>query len=240
MISTRSRFFTGAVFAVALLLDASLRAQPSAVAPLVVGPAAAKSVSKWSKDIAAFAEADRLSPPPAAPIVFTGSSSIRRWSGLDGDFSGYRVINRGFGGSQLSDLREFFEPLILHYRPRQVVIYSGSNDINAGKPVETVVDDLKAIVTRIHQELPETRVLYISNALNPARWAQRDKVREANRRIEAFLAQDPRDRYVDIVSVMMAANGEPRPDIFVADRLHMNRRGYELWIPLIKPLLVEP
>lgn len=190
--------------------------------------------------MAAFDAADKASPPPNAPIVFTGSSSIRRWEGLAKDFAGYRVMNRGFGGSQLSDIRKHFDQVILRYRPRQVVIYSGSNDINAGKSVDVVVEDLKSIVTRIHQELPQTRVLYISNALNPARWAQRDKVREANRRIAAFLAQDSRDQYVDIVPAMLADNGEPKPDIFVADRLHMNRKGYELWIPVIKPYLAAP
>src|SRR5580704_13065507 len=32
------------------------------------------------------------------PIVFYGSSSIRRWKTLSQDFAGYPVVNCGFGG----------------------------------------------------------------------------------------------------------------------------------------------
>jgi len=220
---------------------AFVRAQaPTTTASPPPATKAAKAPVSWDADMLRFDEEDRVSPPPTSPIVFTGSSSIRRWDVLLQDFPKHRVLNRGFGGSQLSDLRKHFDRAILRYNPRQVAIYSGSNDIDAGKSVESVVDDLKAIVGRIHQELPKTRVLYISNALNPARWAQRDKVIAANKAIAEFLARDPRDAYVDVTAAMLGEDGQPKPEIFVADRLHMNRKGYELWIPLIEPLLVAP
>jgi lysophospholipase L1-like esterase len=38
---------------------------------------------------------------------------------------------------------------------------------------------------------------------------------------------------------MLGPDGLPKPDIFVADRLHMNRKGYELWKPIIAPVLVK-
>lgn len=209
-------------------------------APAQSATSAPKGPPAWEKEVYAFDDADRTTPPPQAPIVFTGSSSIRRWDGLEKDFPGLRVMNRGFGGSQLTDISKHFDRVILRYKPRQVVIYSGSNDINAGKSVDEVVGELKAIVQRIHTELPKTRVLYISNAVNPARWAQREKVLAANQQIAAFLAKDPRDQFVDIVPAMTGADGQPKADIFVSDRLHMNRKGYELWIPVIKPLLAAP
>lgn len=194
--------------------------------------------NKWAKEMQAFDQADAQQPPPSAPIVFTGSSSIRRWGQeLLTDYAGLSVLNRGFGGSQLSDLRDHFERTILRYQPRQVVIYSGGNDLHGGKTPQTVLADLQAIVDRIHRELPQTRVLFISIALNPNRWAERDRVREANRLIKELLARDPRDQYVDIIPAMTGPDGLPKPDIFVADRLHMNRKGYELWIPVIRPYL---
>lgn len=193
---------------------------------------------RWAKEMLAFAAEDAAHPPPASLIVFTGSSSIRLWKDLATDYPGLRVMNRGFGGSRVKDLVRHFERVILQYRPRQVVIYSGTNDVNGGVPVDEVVADVRAVVDRIHRELPETRVLFLSLALNPARWAKRDLMLETNAKVRAYLEQDPRNRFLDVNPAMLGPDGLPKPDIFVADWLHMNRKGYELWAPLVRPWLV--
>lgn len=219
--------------------------EPAAAAAPTVGahgvalPALAPD-DRWAKEMQAFAAEDAAQPPPPSPIVFTGSSSIRLWKDLATDYPGLRVMNRGFGGSRVKDLVRHFERVILQYRPRQVVIYSGTNDINGGVPVDEVVADVRRVVDRIHRELPETRVLFLSIALNPARWAKRDLMLDANAKIQAYLAQDPRNQFLDVNTVMLGADGLPKPGIFVADQLHMNRKGYELWVPLVRPWLAAP
>ena len=195
------------------------------------------ATNRYAKEMLAFEAKDAANPPPKNPIVFTGSSSFRLWTNVTSDFPGLGVVNTGFGGSQLSDVREHFERVILKYRPRQVLLYCGGNDLNAKKSVAQVVGDLKAVVERIHRELPKTQVTYVSIALNPARWSQRDLILAANAEIKKFMSADPRRRYVDITQVMLGADGTPKPDIFVADKLHMNRKGYELWIPVLRPHL---
>ena len=195
--------------------------------------------NKWTAEIGAFDAQDATNPPPSKPIVFTGSSSFRMWKELPQDYPGLRVVNRGFGGSQLSDVAEHFERVILRYDPRQVVIYCGANDIAAKKSVEKVVSDLKVVVERIHRELPKTRVLFVSIALNPSRWDQRDKVLAANAAIAEYMGLDPRRKYVDVTAAMLGSDGLPKPEIFLKDRLHMNRKGYELWKPIIGVELVR-
>ncbi len=215
----------------------SAAAAPAAVpAPAIVLPALAAD-DRWAKEMLAFAAEDAAHPPPERPIVFTGSSSIRLWKDLATDYPGLRVMNRGFGGSRVKDLVRHFDRVILQYRPRQVVIYSGTNDLNGGVPVDEVVADVRRVVDRINRELPETRVLFLSIALNPARWAKRDLMLEANAKVRAYLEQDQRNQFLDVNVVMLGADGLPKPDIFVADKLHMNRKGYELWAPLVRPWL---
>ena len=195
--------------------------------------------NKWAKELLAFEAADATNPPPERPIVFTGSSSIRLWKDLATDFADYPVINRGFGGSELSDVNQFFDRLIGQYQPKQIVIYCGGNDLNSGKSVEQVVADFKAFHARVRTELPKTRLAYISIALNPARWTQRDRVIQANAAIAAVLAEDPRSVFLNVVPDMLGPDGQPKPDIFVADKLHMNRKGYELWKPRVEAVLVK-
>jgi len=209
----------------------------AAPATSIVLPALAAD-DRWAKEMLAFAAEDAAHPAPERPIVFTGSSSIRLWKDLATDYPGLRVMNRGFGGSRVKDLVRHFDRVILQYRPRQVVIYSGTNDINGGVPVDEVVADVRRVVDRINRELPEARVLFLSLALNPARWAKRDLMLETNAKVRAYLEQDPRNQFLDVNTVMLGADGLPKPDIFVADKLHMNRKGYELWAPLVRPWLV--
>ena len=105
--------------------------------------------SRWHKDIATFQAMDVTNRPPADCIVFVGSSSIRLWKTLAQDFPRLPVVNRGFGGSQLADSVNYAEEIITPYHPRQVVIYAGGNDINAGKEPELVFGDFVALVKKI-------------------------------------------------------------------------------------------
>lgn len=194
--------------------------------------------SMWANDIRKFEEADRTSPPPRGGIEFVGSSSIRLWTTLAQDFPDKPVFNRGFGGSQLADSVNFAERIIIPYAPKQVMIYAGSNDINAGKSATEVYGDFVALVTKIRKELPRTKIAFVAVSPNPARWSQIDRVREVNRLAAAYCKQHDLT-FIDTFSLMLGEDGQPKPDIFVADRLHMNANGYAIWREAVAPLLLN-
>lgn len=194
--------------------------------------------SRWEKDIRAFEAGDATHRPPAGCILFVGSSSIRLWNSLATDFPGLPVVNRGFGGSQLADSVHFADRIILPYRPRQVVIYAGGNDLNAGKDPDLVYGDFVALARRIRQALPRTRIAYIATAPNPARWAQVEKVKRLNQLIEAYCRRHGMD-FINVFPLMLGPDGLPKPDIFVKDRLHMNEKGYAIWKEAVAPFLVR-
>ena len=197
------------------------------------------SVIKWQKEIAAIEARYEENAAPKAPIVFIGSSSIRRWETLAADFPGKPVLNHGFGGSEVFDSVNYAHRLVFPFQPKQIVMYAGGNDLNAGKSSERVFADFQAFVARVHAELPKTKICYISSAPNPKRWAQIKQVRALNSLIQAFCAKDERLQYLDVHPVMLAPNGEPKPDIFVEDQLHMNALGYELWKGVVGPILAD-
>jgi lysophospholipase L1-like esterase len=196
--------------------------------------------SKWEKEISAFEKADAEAPADKGGILFTGSSSIRMWKTLKEDFPHHRVINRGFGGSQIADSTEFADRFIIPHEPRLIVFYAGGNDLNAKKEPDQVVADFKAFVAKIRSKLPNTEIAYISIAGNPARWAQVEKVKEVNRRIEAYTKEEKGLKYIDVFSHMMGEDGMPKPDIFLPDRLHMNAKGYAIWKEVVGPFLGKP
>ncbi len=194
--------------------------------------------AKWEKEIAGLQASDATNHAPQGGIVFVGSSSIRLWKSLSADFPGLPVINRGFGGSQLADSVHYADRIIFPYHPRQVIIYAGGNDINAGKDPRLVYGDFVALVEKIRKQLPHARIGYIASAPNGARWAQVEKVKELNRLAAEYCRSHHLD-FINVFPLMLGPDGLPKPDIYVADRLHMNAKGYAIWREAVGPVLVR-
>ncbi|WP_324678663.1 SGNH/GDSL hydrolase family protein [Hymenobacter sp. GOD-10R] len=199
----------------------------------------AQTIAPFADEIAAFAHQDSLLPPPARGIVFTGSSSIRMWQTLQTDFPSRPVLNRGFGGSQLSDVNHYFDKLITPYHPRQVVLYAGDNDINAGVAPEKVMEEFRTFAERLHRELPGTRLLYIAIKPSLARFAQYEKMQMANKQIQQYTKTHRWAQFVDVGPPMLGADGKPRPELFQSDGLHMTPAGYALWTKVVRPYLAR-
>jgi lysophospholipase L1-like esterase len=195
------------------------------------------SLLRWNSEIKNLMAADRERRHPEGGILFIGSSSIRRWTTLAADFPEHQVINHGFGGSQVFDSVVFVDKIVTPLKPRMIVFYAGGNDINAGKKAERVLSDMRKFVEKVHARLPATRVAFISIAGNPARWAQVEEVKKTNQLIQEFAASDARMAFINVFPHMLGADGLPKPDIFVEDRLHMNAKGYAIWKEQVGPFL---
>ena len=209
----------------------------SAVSPDGLPVPSKSNFEKWEKSIAAFEKKDADSPPPSNGILFIGSSSIRGWKTLEKDFPDLPVFNRGFGGSQITDSLHFADRIVLPYRPRQIVMFAGSNDVNAGKEPRQVLADFIAFCAKVHKDLPDTQISWI--AITPCfkRWSQFESVKEANELVTEFCRSDKRLDYINTFDHMLAKDGKPRADIFVADGLHLNAKGYEVWTRIVRPFL---
>lgn len=192
--------------------------------------------NRWEKTIRHFEEHDKKSPSPKNAILFVGSSSIRGWDLLK-YFPGLKMINRGFGGSHIADSVEFVSRIVIPYEPEIVVLYAGDNDINAGKSPERVFGDFKAFVKVVHDNLPETRIVFIAIKPSIRRWGLVGRMRETNALISALIEKDNRLRYVDIDTPMLDIDGKPRAELFIDDGLHLSDAGYRLWTSLVLPHL---
>lgn len=206
----------------------------------LVADEAPTGFAKWEKEITTFEQRDLSSPPPKHAIVFVGSSSIKKWTSLAEDFPHHRVLNRGFGGSQMGDAAHFADRIVIPYEPRFIVVYSGGNDLNAKKTAEQVLASFQDFVAKVRAKQPDVPIAYISIAGNPKRWAQVEEVKKANALIEAFTKTQPGLQFIDVFHEMLGADGLPRPEIFSADRLHMNPEGYKLWTKIVGRHLPEP
>jgi lysophospholipase L1-like esterase len=197
-------------------------------------PSAPEAKAMWEAPLAVFAAADSKQAPPPGGVLFVGSSSIRLWDGLQSDFSALPVvINRGFGGSTLSDCVHYLDRLVIPYRPRLVLVYAGDNDLALGRTAADVLRQFEAFVDGVQTALPQTRIAFISIKPSPARAALLPEIHRANRLVEQFAAAHPGVQYIDIYTPMLAADGQPRRELFRPDALHLNATGYALWRSVI-------
>jgi lysophospholipase L1-like esterase len=211
---------------------------------LLVSPAATwaqkgADSSRWEKEIAAYEAQDKTNPPPKGQILFIGASTVRRWTTLAQDFPDCQVINRGFGGSQIVDSTYFAERLIFPHAPRQVFLRAGGNDLNAGKPPQQVFTDFKDFVAKVHGKLPETEIVFLAQTPSISRWKQADKEQALNTMVRDFVAGKPHLKYVEMYEMVLGADGQPRPELFVEDKLHFNAEGYKLLADRVRPHLAK-
>lgn len=170
-------------------------------------------------------------------ILFTGSSTVGVWGDLDKDFKDHPVLNRGFGGSHMSDVIYYFDQLVLPYKPAKIFIYAGDNDLAAGNTPEEILRDATKLLTLIRTKLPKTtKVLFFAAKPSPERWWMKEKFRKYNDMLKRWVESNPDVQYIDVWQPMLDAKGNLRPELYY-DSLHMSRQGYEIWQGIVRQYL---
>lgn len=199
----------------------------------------AQGGTPFFNEIQAFKKEDSLHKPAKKAIVFVGSSTFRLWPNIQQYFPEHKIINRGFGGSTFPDLFLYEEETMFKYKPKQILIYCGDNDLASSDTItsQIVFERFKKFYTDIRNKLPKTSIVFVAIKPSPSRWKLKDKMIAANHLIKNFLADKKHTAFVDIWNAMLDSEGKPMEDIFKEDKLHMNEKGYAIWQKIIEPYL---
>lgn len=192
--------------------------------------------AKWGKTIREFEDWDRKNSFAANAVLFVGSSSIKLWATRE-SFSDLSVINRGFGGSQISEVNYFADRIVLPYKPRVIAFYAGDNDVAKGKSAKRVFEDYQKFVKLVHDKLPKTKIIFIAIKPSGSRWTLWPVMAEANKMIEDLSGKDARLYYFDSATPLLKDDGKPDAKLFLKDRLHLNADGYRIWTRALRPLI---
>jgi lysophospholipase L1-like esterase len=192
-------------------------------------------------EIKAFRKADSITTPPKNAVLLIGSSSFTKWKDVQDYFPAQTIINRGFGGSSLTDVIYYANDVILKYKPKQILIYCGENDIAGSRSAtaDTVFERFKTLYTIIRSKFKKVPIAYISMKPSPSREKYLETMQKGNAMIKAFMEHQKRSSYIDVYSSMLDANGKILTHIFLSDKLHMNAEGYKIWQGVIAPYLVK-
>ena len=193
----------------------------------------------WAKQIDTYKKLDQQHQPPEDVIVFTGSSSIRFWKTLEQDMAPLPVINRGFGGAKIKQVTYYADQIVIHYHPRAIVLFAGTNDLGRFKPktAQEVFEGYVEFVETVRVALPQTPIYYIAITPTPSRWKTWPIVQEANQQIKAYTETNPQLYFIDMTNQYLGSDGLPERDLYKWDRLHPSSKGYALWTSIIRPRL---
>jgi lysophospholipase L1-like esterase len=186
----------------------------------------APSVDPFEREVASLE--NRRIEFSQRPIIFYGSSSIRRWKTLSQDFVGYPVVNCGFGGSRLSDCVRYVSPLVLRLNPAAVVLYAGDNDLAEGAQPDQAFASFRDLYRALRSYSAQMPIAYISVKPSPARIRNIDNILLFNQMVQAFLQNQPATKYIDVYTAMLGPDQKPNPALFVQDQIHLSGLGYQI------------
>ncbi|AHM60769.1 G-D-S-L family lipolytic protein [Flammeovirgaceae bacterium 311] len=196
-----------------------------------------KGPLRWEETIRNFEKQDQANPPEKGAILFTGSSSIVMYKDLANHFPEHQVLNRGFGGSNFTDLLHYAPRVIYPYKPSKIFIYEGDNDVASGEDAKEILKKAIQLREEIAKALPGVPVVFISPKPSVARWAMKDKYEALNRELKAYADKTKNTMYADVWTAMLDENGVVYDNIFLKDNLHMNSEGYAIWKTVLEPYM---
>ena len=206
---------------------------------LLLASSSVMGQNAFENEIRNYEKQDSISMPSKGQILFIGSSSFRIWKTFATDLAGISAINRGFGGSTMTDALYYFDRMVVKYAPSTVVVYEGDNDLAKGKSPEELAKEYENFSNRLKMALPKTKLVYLAVRPSLSRIAIVDKQKQFNGWLEKYCKSQKGRFYLDMHSPFYLPDGTLMPDIFVADRLHLNEKGYQIFSAKIREFILN-
>ena len=195
-----------------------------------------KVLALYNKTLAAA----QKEPPAPGSIICIGSSHMQLWKSVKEDLAPLTVYNYGIGGSRMTQAADLFiDNLAIPFKPRAVILYEGSNDINAGTKPETVLANFQKIHRKLHAALPEARLYVLGVVPSPGkRFEKIAELKKTNELLAKECATQPWMKFIDTTSPLLGADGKPKEELFKPGDIHMLPAGYVVWKSVIAPVIV--
>jgi len=180
-----------------------------------------------------------------ARALVVGSSIMEKWAHMAADLAPTPVLNHGVSGSQTPEWLpgsacQYWETKVMNQRPKTLVYYCGSNDINARRPAEEILRNTIKFISAFRAIHPDVPVIYLSVIRAPQKRidglvAEVDRV---NHLVREWCATQRRVIFLDVNSALVDAMGQAmQADSFDADQLHLSEVGYRRMAKLVGPAL---
>ncbi len=180
-------------------------------------------------------------------IVFVGDSITDLYP-LDSYYSDLPLAayNRGIGGDTTTGVLKRMDVSLFDLAPSKIVLMIGTNDVNVGESVDSILERYEKILDQIKEKLPNAELYCMS--IIPQNY-DRDLVSEddVDGYTEKILQLNPEIKrlsekkgasYVDLFSPL-ADDSLLLKKEYSDDGLHLNSKGFRVWTDILKPLIAN-
>ncbi|MBR2634851.1 MAG: hypothetical protein IKD31_04665 [Clostridia bacterium] len=159
------------------------------------------------------------------------------------------IVNHGFGTSSADDLLYYYDRMVRAYEPRALVVATFGNDLGFGYSAKEVMEILARVVNWTQADFPGIPVYCFGAVPTLKRKGEKSMATrhraEFNEILEDFCAKTENCHFVSLVDQpFFFENPEDagdydliREDIFASDGVHLNPRGYAMFMDFIRELL---
>ncbi|WP_235856475.1 cyclic nucleotide-binding domain-containing protein [Flagellimonas oceanensis] len=193
----------------------------------------------WRNEIKRLKRRVRSLEDQSDLIIFYGSSSVRLWVGMKKDLFPFNVLNLGFGGSTYAWCIHYFDEIFNGAEPNKIVLYAGENDLAQGKSPQEVLNDCNKLVQMIIKKYPEVELAFVSLKPSLEREEMIPQIIETNLLLSKYVIGELNAQYINVFGQMITADNRPKPDLYMSDGLHLNKKGYAIWSDVIKTALLS-
>ena len=174
--------------------------------------------------------------------LFLGDS-ITDFYDLDKYYEGLPVVNSGIDGNDTQDILDDMENRVYQYNPSKVFLLIGTNDIDHGDSLDSIVDNIEKILLEIRENRPYAE-LYLES-IYPVMEGEKavnsrtnEKIMTINDKLEEFCKKE-QITYIDMFDLLVDSSSEKvqiNPK-YTKDGLHLSDEGYDVVTNEVKKYL---
>ncbi len=226
-----------------VIFDLRSTQKESTIMPVKVG---LHYIDIWKDSMEDVVREYEKEPVIKGQIVFYGPSYFTRWASswghkplretVLGKSGAQCCINHGFGSSCPEHQLYYYPRMIRPYEPKVLVYGSFGNSDAFGYSSEEAWELAQRVIMYTLTDFPETEV-YIVSAVR-CRDITEEQIkerREYNSWLKEFAEKTPRCHYLDTFEHKPLMDN----DIYIADGVHFNAKGYELFADFFKDALKD-
>jgi len=190
-------------------------------------------LSHYNSRLALF----RKAPAIQGKIMFLGDDVIERgnWRRMLKDSS---IVQRGISGDNTFGVLNRLDEAT-RFKPSNVFVHVGANDLARGVPVARVMENLFALVGQLHARVPSAQVvlmgmLPVNSAMKnfPTLHARDEEIRELNSQLKKY-KDVIKYTFVDVYTPLLDQQNALNATL-TTDGVHLNPAGYQVLMDHLK------
>ncbi len=223
-----------------------------------------QDLKSLEKSIIAFEQ----KPIEKGKILFYGHSLFTRWSNpqygmrpLEEEIKGKDgtavCINHGFGTSTSEELLYYYPRAVRPWEPRALVVMTFGNDTMYGYSVEQTMTNLVKLLHWARTDFPGIKLYVVEEHPHPStkapdslpdKWVTYlHRKNQYCQMLEMYAQSHPDTKIIKLwdkpeffeTAEDVGNFRKVREDLFVADKVHLNQAGYDVFGPIVREALDE-